>query len=101
MSKYPSTLKDHASRCTSCGARLGSQHGLPLTTAQAKIYAFLDRYIRRNGYAPTFAAIAEHFEYNTLATVHEHLTHLENKGWIKRQYNTQQSIECLVRLDDL
>jgi repressor LexA len=49
----------------------------------------------QNGYAPSFEEIAEHFNYNSLATVHEHLSNLERKGYIKRSYNESRAIEIL------
>ena len=44
---------------------------------------------------PSFEEIAEQFNYNSLATVHEHLSNLERKGYIKRSYNESRSIEIL------
>jgi repressor LexA len=49
----------------------------------------------RNGYAPSFEEIAETFNYNSLATVHEHLSNLERKGYIKRSYNESRAIQIL------
>ena len=51
---------------------------------------------RSNGYAPSFEEIAEQFNYNSLATVHEHLSNLERKGYIKRSYNESRAIEILT-----
>ncbi|HEY4129892.1 MAG TPA: transcriptional repressor LexA, partial [Gemmatimonadaceae bacterium] len=48
-----------------------------------------------NGFAPSFEEIAENFSYNSLATVHEHLTNLERKGYIKRNYNESRAIEIM------
>ena len=39
--------------------------------------------------------IAGHFGFQSLATVHEHLTNLERKGYIRRTYNESRSIEVL------
>ena len=47
------------------------------------------------GYAPSFEEIAEQFGFQSLATVHEHLTNLERKGYIRRSYNESRSIEVL------
>ena len=41
--------------------------------------------------------IANHFEFGSLATVHEHLTNLERKGYISRTHNESRSIEVLSR----
>ena len=39
--------------------------------------------------------IADHFSFQSLATVHEHLTNLERKGSIRRSYNESRAIEVL------
>src|SRR5918993_5817102 len=68
---------------------------MPLTKRQREILDFLTSYSEQNGYAPSFEEIARQFNYNSLATVHEHLTNLERKGYIKRAYNESRAIEIL------
>ncbi len=68
---------------------------MPLTRRQRQILEYLKDYIRDNQYAPSFEEIAEHFEFNSLATVHEHLTNLERKGCIHRGHNESRSIEVV------
>ena len=68
---------------------------MPLTKRQREILNYLTVYTEQNGFAPSFEEIAENFEYNSLATVHEHLTNLERKGYIKRSYNESRAIEIL------
>jgi repressor LexA len=68
---------------------------VPLTRKQHEILDYLSGMIAKNGYAPSFEEIAQHFEYQSLATVHEHLTNLERKGYIRRSYNESRSIEVL------
>jgi repressor LexA len=68
---------------------------MPLTKRQREILTYLQSYADENGYAPSFEEIARHFNYNSLATVHEHLTNLERKGYIKRSYNESRAIEIL------
>ncbi len=68
---------------------------MPLTKRQREILKYLQGYTEDNGYAPSFEEIARHFNYNSLATVHEHLTNLERKGYIKRSYNESRAIEIL------
>src|SRR6185312_331860 len=66
-----------------------------LTKRQREILTYLGAYAEQNGYAPSFEEIARQFNYNSLATVHEHLTNLERKGYIKRAYNESRAIEIL------
>jgi repressor LexA len=68
---------------------------MPLTKRQREILTYLSGYAEDNGYAPSFEEIAARFNYNSLATVHEHLSNLERKGYIKRSYNESRAIEIL------
>jgi repressor LexA len=68
---------------------------MPLTKRQKEILTYLESHIQERGYAPSFEEIAEHFAFQSLATVHEHLTNLEKKGYIRRSYNESRSIEVL------
>jgi repressor LexA len=68
---------------------------MPLTKRQREILDFLTEYTESNGYAPSFEEIASRFKYNSLATVHEHLSNLERKRYIRRSYNESRAIEIL------
>jgi repressor LexA len=68
---------------------------MPPTRRQKEILDYLESYIRTNGYAPSFEEIAEEFNFSSLATVHEHLTNLERKGFISRTHNESRSIELV------
>ncbi len=68
---------------------------MPLTKRQREILNFLTSYVDTHGYAPSFEEIASRFNYNSLATVHEHLTNIERKGYIRRSYNESRAIEIL------
>ncbi len=68
---------------------------MPLTKRQKEILDHIEAYIREWGYAPSFEEIAEHFGYSSLATVHEHLSNLERKGYIRKSYNESRSIELV------
>ena len=66
-----------------------------LTRRQKEILDFLNRFIGRKGYAPTIEEIAGHFGLRSLATVHKHLTHLQDKGLIRRHWNRSRGLELL------
>ncbi|HWA15230.1 MAG TPA: transcriptional repressor LexA [Gemmatimonadales bacterium] len=68
---------------------------MPLTKRQSEILNYLQEHIRTHGYAPSFEEIAENFSFQSLATVHEHLTNLEKKGYIHRTHNESRAIEVL------
>lgn len=66
---------------------------MPLTKRQKQILDFLKEFIDEHGYAPSFDEIRTAFGYTSLATVHEHLTNLERKGYIRRSYRESRSVE--------
>ncbi len=70
---------------------------MPLTRRQKQILDHIGAYIEEWGYAPSFEEIADHFGYSSLATVHEHLSNLERKGYIRKTYNESRSIELIER----
>jgi len=72
---------------------------MPLTRRQKEILDHIDGFIAERGYAPSFEEIAHHFGYSSLATVHEHLSNLERKGYIRKSYNESRSIE-LVKAEE-
>lgn len=70
---------------------------MTLTRRQKQILDYLERYISENGFAPSFEEIADHFTFRSLATVHEHLTNLERKGYIARAHNESRAINVIPR----
>ena len=66
-----------------------------LTRRQKEILDFLDRHISRKGYAPTIEEIGEQFGLSSLATVHKHLTNLQKKGVVKRDWNRSRGLELV------
>jgi repressor LexA len=66
-----------------------------LTRRQKEILEFVTRFIDRKGYAPTIEEIAEHFSLRSLATVHKHLSNLQEKGLIRREWNRSRALELV------
>ena len=66
-----------------------------LTRRQKEMLDFLNGYIEQNGYAPTIEETAEHFGLRSLATVHKHLTNLQKKGLVKRDWNRSRALELI------
>src|SRR5436190_318524 len=67
----------------------------PLTKRQREILDYLNDFIQQNGYAPSLEEIGRRFNLSSLATVHKHLTNLEEKGFIKRAWNRSRSVELV------
>ena len=68
-----------------------------LTKRQREIYEYLRDHIRSRGYAPSIAEIGKQFHLSSPATVHKHLTHLEEKGLIRKQQNLSRAIEMVYK----
>jgi repressor LexA len=66
-----------------------------LTRRQKEILDFLEKHISRKGYAPTIEEIGEHFGLSSLATVHKHLSNLQSKGLVKRDWNRSRALELV------
>jgi repressor LexA len=68
---------------------------LPLTKRQREILDFLNEFIQQHGYAPSLEEVGRRFGLSSLATVHKHLTNLQEKGFIKRAWNRSRSVELV------
>jgi repressor LexA len=67
----------------------------PLTKRQREILDYLGTFIQQHGYAPSLEEIGERFGLSSLATVHKHLTNLQEKGFIRRAWNRSRSLEVV------
>lgn len=56
-----------------------------LTVRQKQIFDFVEEQISRKGVAPTHHEIAGRFKLSSVATVHEHLEALQEKGYIQKE----------------
>ena len=68
---------------------------MSVTRRQREILDFIAGHLDAKGYAPSFEEIAQQFGFHSLATVHEHLTNLERKGYIRRAHNESRAIEII------
>ena len=67
----------------------------PLTKRQREILNYLNEFIEDRGYAPSLDEIGRRFGLSSLATVHKHLTNLQDKGFIRRAWNRSRSVELV------
>jgi repressor LexA len=67
----------------------------PLTKRQREILDYLNEFIEQHGYAPSLEEIGRRFGLSSLATVHKHLTNLQDKGFIRRAWNRSRSVEVV------
>ncbi len=67
-----------------------------LTHRQSFILQIIKELIAKNGYPPTVREIGEKANLHSPATIHFHLTKLEEKGYIKKGNSKNRTIEVLV-----
>lgn len=68
---------------------------MALTRRQRQVYDFIAAFVQSHGYSPSFEEIGNGMGLSSLATVHKHITNLEKKGLLKRDYNRSRSIDLL------
>src|SRR5215470_16862956 len=68
---------------------------MAITKRQREMYDFIAEFVQRNNYTPSYQEIADGTGLNSLATVHKHITNLEKKGLLSRDYNRSRSIDLL------
>lgn len=67
-----------------------------LTTRQEHILQIIKQLVAKNGYPPTVREIGEKANLHSPATIHFHLTKLEEKGYIRKGNSKNRTIEILV-----
>ncbi len=68
---------------------------MAITQRQRQVYDFISEFVQKNGYSPSFEEIGEGLGLSSLATVHKHISNLEKKGLLTRDYNRSRSIDLL------
>jgi repressor LexA len=71
------------------------QRTMALTRRQKQVYDFISNFVDRHGYSPSYEEIAEGLGLSSLATVHKHISNLEDKQLLRRDYNRSRSIDLL------
>jgi repressor LexA len=70
-----------------------------LTERQKEILDFILEFRRRRGISPTHREICDHFGYSSYGTVYKHLKLLQEKGFLRRDWNQKRGIEVVERGD--
>ena len=65
---------------------------MPLTPKQKKVLEFVKKYSSKHEFAPSLKEIGKHIGVNSFATVHQHLTMLESKGFLSREKSQHRSM---------
>src|SRR5579859_4285727 len=69
---------------------------MALTKRQRQVYDYIAEFVQKNGYSPSFEEIGDGMGLSSLATVHKHITNLEKKGLLRRDYNRSRSLDILA-----
>jgi repressor LexA len=68
---------------------------MAITRRQRQVYDFISDFVQKHSYSPSFEEIGEGMGLSSLATVHKHVSNLEKKGLLTRDYNRSRSIDLL------
>src|SRR6266481_3961310 len=68
---------------------------MAITRRQREVYDFISRFVAEHQYSPSFEEIGKGLQLTSLATVHKHISNLEKKGLLSRDYNRSRSIDLL------
>ena len=66
-----------------------------LTERQRDILQFIRDFQKQRGVAPTHREICDHFGFSSYGTVYKHLSLLEKKGLIRRDWNQKRGVELV------
>jgi repressor LexA len=66
-----------------------------LTERQRDILNFIRDFQKARGVAPTHREICDHFGFSSYGTVYKHLSLLEKKGLIRRDWNQKRGVELV------
>jgi repressor LexA len=72
---------------------------MALTRRQRQVLDVIRSLIEKNGYSPSLEEIGAELGLSSVATVHKHVTHLVQKGHVRRTWNQNRSIELVESQD--
>jgi len=64
-----------------------------LTRRQREIFDFIRQFVDEQGYSPSLEEIGSAFGLSSVATVHKHVQHLVEKGYLRKAWNRSRSVE--------
>ena len=64
-----------------------------MSRRQRQVLEVIASFLRERGYSPSYEEICEGLEVSSLATVHKHVSTLEQKGFLVRGPHQSRSIE--------
>jgi len=67
-----------------------------ITKRQKQILDYIKVYDQKKGYAPSLKEIKGHFNLSSESTVHQHLSALEEKGYLEKEKNQPRGVRVLA-----
>jgi repressor LexA len=67
----------------------------PLTKRQREVLDFVRGFVAERGYSPSLEEVGSHLGLSSVATVHKHVQHLVEKGYLRKAWNRSRSVEPL------
>lgn len=68
---------------------------MALTRRQREVLDVIREFIDQHGYSPSLEEIGSALGLSSVATVHKHVSHLVDKGLVRRAWNQNRSIELV------
>jgi len=72
---------------------------MALTRRQREVYDYIRSFVADKGYSPSLEEIGANFGLSSVATVHKHVHHLVEKGFLRKSWNRSRSIEPVEASD--
>jgi repressor LexA len=69
---------------------------MALTRRQREVYDFIRHFVDEHGYSPSLEEIGAAFGLSSVATVHKHVQHLVEKGFLRKAWNRSRSVEPML-----
>ena len=67
-----------------------------LTKRQKQVLNYVEKFIGKHDYSPSFEEIAKHFRLRSVATVHQHIEALREKGYLNKEDNHPRTLQPSV-----
>ncbi len=68
-----------------------------LTKKQKKVLNYVEKYTKKNGYAPSLHEIRKHFKLASVSTAHHYILKLKENGLLNKENQKPRSIELIQK----
>jgi repressor LexA len=72
-----------------------------LTRKQHELLVFIDGYLKRTGFSPSFEEMKEALQLKSKSGIHRLISALEERGFLRRRHHRARALEVLRLPDDL